>query len=43
MDRSERESVTSSICNFAKAEEISELIEDAYPPEDNSNEIANHV
>ena len=31
MDRSERESVTSSICYYAKAEEIEELMEDAYP------------
>ena len=33
MNQSERESITSSICNFAKAEEISELMEDAYPPD----------
>ena len=31
MDQKERDSITSSICNFAKAEEISELMEDAYP------------
>ena len=41
MNRSERESFTSSPCNFAKAEEISELMEDSYPA--NSNERANHV
>ena len=33
MNRSERETFTSSPCNFAKAEEISELMEDAYPPD----------
>ena len=43
MDQSERESITSSICNFAKAEEIEELMEDAYPVAANSNEMANHV
>ena len=31
MDRSERESITSEICLYAKAEEIEELMEDAYP------------
>ena len=31
MDRSERESITSSICLYAKAEEIEERMDDAYP------------
>ena len=35
MDRSERDSITSSICLYAKAEEISEQMEDAYPTSDN--------
>ena len=35
MDRSERDSITSSICNFAKAEEISEVMSDAYPVDTN--------
>ena len=43
MDQSERESITSSICNFAKAEEIEELIEDAYPAAANFNEKNNHL
>ena len=43
MDQSERESITSSICNFAKAEEIEELIEDAYPAATNFNEKNNHL
>ena len=41
MSRSERESFTSSPANFAKAEEVEELMEDAYPV--NTNERANHV
>ena len=32
MESSDRDSFTSSIYNFAKSEEISELMEDAYPP-----------
>ena len=43
MDRSERESFTSSACNFAKAEEVEELMEDAYPVAANSNERGNRV
>ena len=31
MDRKERNSFTSDIANFAKAEEVEELMEDAYP------------
>ena len=43
MDQLDRESFTSSPCNFAKSEEISELMEDAYPVTANSDERANHV
>ena len=43
MNRSERESFTSSPCNFAKAEEVEELMEDAYPVAANSNERNNRV
>ena len=35
MNRSERDSITSSVCNFAKAEEISETMSDAYPVDTN--------
>ena len=41
LNRSERESFTSDPSNFAKAEEIEELMEDAYPVY--TNEKANHV
>ena len=37
MDQSARESMTSSICLYAKAEEIEELIEDAYPSDNSEN------
>ena len=41
LNRSERESFTSDPSNFAKAEEIEELMEDAYPA--NTNDRPNHV
>ena len=41
VNRSERDSITSSICNFAKTEEIEELMVDAYPV--NANERTDHV
>ena len=43
LNRSERESFTSDPSNFAKAEEIEELIEDAYPAATNFNEKNNHL
>ena len=46
VDRQERDSITSSICYFAKAEEISERMSDAYPvnTDDRYNDLqASHM